>query len=141
MPIIKSAIKRARQTIKRRERNVTVKKDIRAAMKAFHAAPSSTTLSVVQSKLDIAVKKNVLEPRTAARRKSAVSRVAKEAGVTLAASTKKTVAPKAKPAAKKSVASKPAVTTPAKKAATTKSATSKSPTKRATTSKKPAAKS
>ena len=34
MPIIKSAIKRAKQTVKRRERNVIIKRDIKDAVKA-----------------------------------------------------------------------------------------------------------
>ena len=34
MPIIKSAVKRMRQTAKRRERNVGIKKDIKTAVKA-----------------------------------------------------------------------------------------------------------
>ena len=49
MPIIKSAVKRMRQTAKRRERNVGIKKDIKTAVKAFVAAPSSVNLSKAHS--------------------------------------------------------------------------------------------
>ena len=42
MPIIKSAVKRMKQTAKRRERNIGIKKDIKAAVKAFVAAPSAS---------------------------------------------------------------------------------------------------
>ena len=56
MPIIKSAIKRAKQTIKRNERNVGIKRDIKEAVKAFHANPSAETLSKAQSEFDTAVK-------------------------------------------------------------------------------------
>ena len=102
MPIIKSAIKRAKQTIKRRERNVGTKRDIKDAMKAFTATPSATTLSAVQSAIDTAVKKNVLNKNTASRRKANLSKAAKDAGVKLGAAKKATAKPAAKkPAAKK----------------------------------------
>ena len=85
MPIIKSAIKRMHQTTKRRERNVAVKKDIKQAVKAFVAKPTADTLSKAQSELDKAVKKGLIKKNTAARRKMALSKVAKDAGVKLAA--------------------------------------------------------
>ena len=104
MPIIKSAIKRAKQTLKRRERNIGIKKDIKTAVKAFSAAPSAKTLSVAQSEIDTAVKKGLIKKNTAARRKSALSKIAKKAGVTLEAAKK----PATKPAtAKKAPAKKP----------------------------------
>lgn len=114
MPIIKSAIKRARQTLVRRDRNVATKKDIKSALKAFTAEPTASGLSKVQSAIDTAVKKNVLNPRTAARRKAALARTAKAAGVTLGAAKKAPAkkaavekkAPAKKPAAKKTVAKK-----------------------------------
>ena len=128
MPIIKSAIKRAKQTLVRRSRNQATKKDIKSALKAFQAKPTAASLSEVQSAIDTAVKKNVLNPRTAARRKAQLSKEAKEAGVKLAAGTKKS-APAKKPAAKASAIKAKA---PAKTAA--KPATKKAP------AKKPAAK-
>lgn len=108
MPIIKSAIKRAKQTLKRRERNISIKKDIKTAVKAFSAEPSTKTLAAAQSEIDTAVKKGLIKKNTAARRKSALSKIAKKAGVTLEAAAKK---PAAKPAAKKTAAKK----APAKK--------------------------
>lgn len=121
MPIIKSAIKRAKQTVKRRERNVATKRALKDAVKAFNAKPTAATLSAAQSAVDTAVKKNVLNKNTASRRKALLSKKAKDAGVKLTA-TKKAVAPKAtanttakpatkaaaKPAAKKAPAKKPA---------------------------------
>lgn len=105
MPIIKSAIKRAKQTLKRRERNISIKKDIKTAVKAFSAEPSVKTLAAAQSEIDTAVKKGLIKKNTAARRKSALSKIAKKAGVTLEAAKK----PAAKPAtAKKAPAKKPA---------------------------------
>jgi ribosomal protein S20 len=123
MPIIKSAIKRAKQTIKRRERNIGIKKDIKTATNAFIAAPSAKGLSAAQSELDTAVKKGLLKRNTVARRKALLSKIAKNAGVKFVAGAEKVVAeatPKAtvkkaaaKPTAKKVVAKKPV----AKKAA------------------------
>jgi len=100
MPIIKSAVKRAKQTIKRRERNVGIKKDIKSATKAFITEPSAKSLSAAQSELDTAVKKGLLKKNTAARRKSQLSKIAKTAGVKLAAG-KEAKAPIKKPATKK----------------------------------------
>ena len=115
MPIIKSAIKRAKQTIKRRERNVGIKRDIKSAVNAFIAKPTAAGLSAAYSELDTAVKKGLLKKNTVARRKMQLVKVAKKAGVKFVA-TKKVVAKPAaktaaktvaKPAAKKTVAKKP----------------------------------
>ena len=114
MPIIKSAIKRAKQTIKRRERNVGIKHDIKTALKAFNAKPTAETLSAVHSEIDTAVKKNLLKKNTAARRKSQLAKIAKDAGVKLVTAKK----PAVKAPVAKTAATKPAV----KKAATTKTA-------------------
>lgn len=113
-----------RQTTKRRARNVTAKRDLKSAMKAFLAKPDATTLSAAQSELDTMVKKNLLPKNTASRRKAQIARVAKEAGVktggTKKAATKPAVKkPAAKPAAK--AAAKPATKkAPAKKPAAKK---------------------
>lgn len=126
MPIIKSAIKRARQTAKRRERNVGIKKEVKSAIKAFMEKPSAQTLAAAHSEIDTAFKKNLIKKNTAARRKSNLSKIAKEKGVKLAtakvaktvkpAAKKATVAPKAAP--KKTIAKKPAAKkAPVKKAA------------------------
>lgn len=110
MPIIKSAIKRAKQTLKRRERNISIKKDIKTAVKAFSAEPSAKTLATAQSEIDTAVKKGLIKKNTAARRKSALSKIAKKAGVTLEAAKKPATKPATakKTAAKKAPAKKPA---------------------------------
>lgn len=123
MPIIKSAIKRAKQTTKRRERNVAIKRDIKLATKAFLAKPTTEGLSKVQSELDKAVKKGLLKKNTVARKKANLSKVAKDAGVKLSA----------KPAAKTTAAKKPA----AKKTTTT---AAKKPAAKKAPAKKPAAK-
>ena len=133
MPIIKSAIKRMKQTAKRRERNVGIKRDIKSATKAFNAKPSAETLAAAHSEIDTAVKKNLIHKSTAARRKAALSKQAKEAGVKLSAK-KATKTTAAKPATAKPAAKKAA---PAKKAA---AATAKKPAAKKAPAKKPATK-
>jgi len=132
MPIIKSAIKRMKQTAKRRERNVGIKRDIKTAVKAFMAKPTSEGLSAAHSELDTAVKKKLLKKNTVARRKSQLSKVAKDAGVKLAPAKKATAAKPA--AAKKPVAAKPAAK------AAPKAAAAKKPAAKKPAAKKPAAK-
>jgi small subunit ribosomal protein S20 len=109
MPIIKSAIKRMKQTAKRRERNVGIKRDIKSAVKTFLTKPTSEGLSAAHSELDTAVKKGLLKKNTVARRKAGLAKVAKDAGVKLTPAKKAAVA---KPA----VAKKPAAKTTAKAA-------------------------
>jgi len=125
MPIIKSAIKRMKQTAKRRERNVGIKREIKGAVKAFLAKPTSEGLSKAHSELDTAVKKKLLKKNTVARRKSQLAKVAKEAGVKLA--------PAKKAAPKATAAKKPAAKTAPAKA-------TKAPAAKKPAAKKPAAK-
>lgn len=131
MPIIQSAKKAARQTIKRTEHNRQIKKDIKLAIKAFKKTPTGQTLAKAQSELDKAVKKNLLKIRTAARRKATLVKVAKEHGVTITATIKP-----AQPAAEKTPKS-PAKKTPTK---STKSPATKTTTQKKTPAKKPATK-
>lgn len=117
MPIIKSAIKRAKQTLKRRERNIGIKRDIKSAVKAFMAEPSAEALAAAHSELDTAVKKNLLKKNTAARRKSALSAITKKAGVKLEATKKPAAKAPAKTTAKPTATKKPAAKKPATKEA------------------------
>ena len=136
MPIIKSAIKRAKQTIKRNERNVGIKRDIKTATKAFMEKPTAATLSAAHSEIDTAVKKKLLKKNTAARRKAGLAKIAKDAGVKLTPAKKATTATKpaaAKPAAAKKPAAKAA---PAKAPAVKKAPAAAKPA----AAKKPAAK-
>lgn len=132
MPIIKSAIKRAKQTIKRRERNVGIKHDIKEATKAFAAKPSAKTLGATYSELDTAVKKGLIKKNTAARRKSRLSKVAKNAGVKLTSAKKETVKSAPKAEAKPIVAKAKVVT---KKPAAKATVVKKAPAKKATAKK------
>jgi ribosomal protein S20 len=132
MPIIKSAIKRMKQTIKRTERNVGIKRDIKSATKAFFAKPTAEALSAAQSEIDTAVKKKLLKKNTASRRKSQLSKAAKVAGVKLATGKKAKVAtPKATAAAKPVAKKAPA---------TKKAAPAKAPVAKKAPAKKPAVK-
>ena len=77
MPIIKQAIKRAKQAIVRRSHNLQVKRAVKQDTQALHAAVASgdieqitTTLSAAYSEIDRAVKKGTFHKNTAARRKS-----------------------------------------------------------------------
>jgi ribosomal protein S20 len=128
MPIIKSAIKRMKQTIKRNERNVGIKRDIKDATKAFLLKPTSEGLSKAHSELDTAVKKKLLKKNTVARRKAQLAKVAKDAGVKLAP---------AKTATVKKTTTKPAAAK--KPVAAAKPAAAKAPAAKTTTAKKPVA--
>ncbi|MFZ1257999.1 MAG: 30S ribosomal protein S20 [Candidatus Saccharimonas sp.] len=117
MPIIKSAMKRMKQTAKRRERNIGIKRDIKTAVKALHAAPTAETMSAAQREIDTAVKKGLIKKATASRRKAGLAKIAKAAGVTLAtakkpavkkAAAKPAAKPTAQPAVKKVAPKKPA---------------------------------
>lgn len=121
MPIIKSAKKAARQSVKRRNNNQAIKKTIRSALKEFRANPTAEKMAKIQSEYDKAVKKGLLKKNTASRRKAKLAIFAKAAGT--------------KPAATKKASTTKAA--PAKKAPAAKKTTA---TKKATTAKKPAAK-
>lgn len=127
MPIIKSAIKRMKQTIVRRDRNVGIKRDIKEATKTFIANPTAKALSAAHSELDTAVKKGLLKKNTVARRKSRLAKIAKDAGVKLASAAKKETTAVKPAAAKKAVAPKATAEkkAPAKKPAAKKSAAKK----------------
>lgn len=138
MPIIKSAKKAARQSVKRRSNNQQIKKTIRAALKEFHAKPTADNMKKVQSEYDKAVKKGLIKKNTASRRKAKLAIFAKAAGVkntgAKKAATPKTAAAK-KPVTKTTAAKK---TTTAKKPAAKTAA--KKPAAKATTAKKTTAK-
>ena len=120
MPIIKSAKKQMQADKRRYAQNLRVKRDLRNAVKAFQTKPTFATLKEVQSRIDTAVKKNVLKKNTGARQMARMSRIAKEAGVKIptakkAATAKPVAKTAAKPAAKKPIAKKPAAKKPATK--------------------------
>jgi len=120
MPIIKSAIKRAKQAIKRRERNTVIKRDIKSAVNDFLAKPTAKALSAAYSELDKSVKKGLLKKNTVARRKMRLAKIAKSAKVS-PATTKKTSSTATKKATtKKTAAKKTTVKKPVAKKTVTK---------------------
>lgn len=82
---IKSAIKRARQTEKRRAQNATQKSALRTAIKKYEALVeqknvegAKQALSVATKKLDKAVSKGLIHKNEAARRKSRLMKMFNE---------------------------------------------------------------
>lgn len=82
MPIIKSAKKRAGQSLVRRARNYNVRTALKKAIKdmgeltsAAKKTESEKALSTAYKIIDKAVKKNIMHKNTAARRKSSLSRM------------------------------------------------------------------
>ena len=106
-----------KQDQRRYAQNLRTKRAMRNAVKAFEDKPTFDSLREAQSKIDTAVKKNVLTKQAAARRLSHLSKKAKAAGVKIVA-VKKSVKPVEKPVASK--AEKVVPKTTAKKPAATK---------------------
>lgn len=82
MPIIKSAIKRARQNDVRRARRLPYKTRLKTVMKQVlelaEAGKKDEGLKVLPTAfkvIDTAVKKQIIHPNTAARKKSRLSRL------------------------------------------------------------------
>jgi small subunit ribosomal protein S20 len=79
MANIKSQIKRNRQNAARQARNKATKSELRTRIKAVRVAAAETKdgsadLQLAQKKIDQAVTKGRMHPRTAARRKSRLQR-------------------------------------------------------------------
>ena len=106
MPIIKSAKKAARQSVKRTKHNEQIKKTIKSSLKDFKKNPSLATLRKAQSEYDKAAKKGLIKKNTTSRRKKSLMKLAKAAGVKFEKTTKS--APKAEKAAKAEKSAKPA---------------------------------
>lgn len=111
-----------KQTSARRKLNIATKRNVKTAEKDFLAKPSAEALSKAHGAIDTAVKKNVLNKATASRKKSALSKIAKDSGVKLAK----------KAPAKKNVTKK----TTTKSSTSAKAKTQKTTTKKTTTKKK-----
>jgi small subunit ribosomal protein S20 len=78
LPNIKSAHKRLRQSRKRRDRNRTVRSEIRTRTKSLLQTESPTEAGTayrkITSMLDTAARKGILSKQAAARRKSRLAR-------------------------------------------------------------------
>lgn len=139
MPRIKSAQKRARQTIRRTARNQHAKRlirltslQLRRAVAAGDKPAVAKLRSELDSRLDRAVKKNLIHPRKGGRKKAQAARLAKPVTAYSAGRRPPAARPAKKPAAKAKPAAKtaktPAKATPAKKpAAKASSRPAKSP--------------
>jgi small subunit ribosomal protein S20 len=141
MPIIKSAIKRARQSEVRRHRNLHVKRVVKQDIAAVHTAITAGDAKDIQEKLnaafseiDRAVKKHTLHKNTAARRKSVLAHiVAKASGAEAVPEETKTTKGAGKKASvtkatvKKTTSTKTAAKKPAAKTAARKPAAAKKP--------------
>ncbi len=82
MPIIKSAKKRAKQALMRRDRNYSTRTAVRKTLREFtdlvnagKKADAEKMLPKVYKVIDMATKKNVLHKNTAARRKSGLAKM------------------------------------------------------------------
>lgn len=73
MPITASAKKALRQSIARRSRNVSKKKTLKEAIKAFKKTPSAETLSQAFQTLDKSAKAGIIKKNTASRLKGRLS--------------------------------------------------------------------
>ena len=74
MPIIKSAIKKLRQSLKKRDQNRAIKRYLKDIIEAFKDKPGSDTYAKVESALDKAAKTNVIHKNKASRLKSRLSK-------------------------------------------------------------------
>jgi small subunit ribosomal protein S20 len=79
MANIKSQIKRNRQNLVRNARNKTVRSELKTRTKKLLAAveagePTDELYVAAQKRIDMAVSKGMMHPRTAARRKSRLTR-------------------------------------------------------------------
>lgn len=79
MPILPSAKKALRVSIRKQDINTRARSQMKSAVKSFLTDPSATALQQAFSHIDRAVKGNLLHRNTAARRKSLLARTLKQA--------------------------------------------------------------
>ncbi len=86
MPIIQSAITRARQNEVRRVRRLPYKTEMKTMIKKVHAAAKGgkkdemqKALSVAYKAIDTAAKKHLIHPSNAARKKSSLAKLVAKA--------------------------------------------------------------
>lgn len=78
MPIIRSAKKQLRQSLKRKTKNAKVRKEYAESIKASLAKPTKKNQSNAYSLIDTAVKKNIIHKNKASRLKKQVARNVKD---------------------------------------------------------------
>lgn len=93
MPNTRSAVKRMRQALKRRQRNISIKSAMRTAIrhceKAAAQAPEEAwrLFPLAQRAIDKAARKGVIHPNQAARRKSRLAARLRRSGSVRASAT------------------------------------------------------
>jgi len=87
MPLLKSSIKANNQNIKRRKRNTSFKKGLKTILKLIldsvdkgDLKTAEANMSEAYSQIDKAIKKNILEKNTGARRKKLLHNTLRKAG-------------------------------------------------------------
>lgn len=75
MPILKSASKKLRQSLKRREQNLVQKRALKKLLDGYRKKPTAAAYSKLVSALDKAAKKNLIHDNKAARLKSRLSKL------------------------------------------------------------------
>lgn len=78
MPILSSAKKALRVSLRKQAINNRVRSQMKSAVKKFISDPSIEALQEAYSRLDKAVKSNLMHKNTAARRKARMSRTLKQ---------------------------------------------------------------
>lgn len=78
MPIIKSAIKKMKQSLVRRDRNRSEKRGLKEILDDYRRAPSETLLAKASSALDKAAKKNTIHKNKASRIKGRLAKLLKK---------------------------------------------------------------
>lgn len=116
MPLIKSAIKKAKQDVVRTERNrhyktkmQTLYKNIQKFIWAWETEKATSFISEAYSVIDTAAKKNIIHKNNAANKKSSLAKLVWSTPATPKKEVEKAPAKKAaakKPAAKKTTAKK-----------------------------------
>lgn len=89
VPIIKSAIKKMRADVRRREHNYDAKKNLKEIIKYAYTKKTFANVSAAYSALDRAVKRHAIHPNFAARHKSQLSKLARPTKLETAAAAKK----------------------------------------------------
>jgi len=80
VPRSKTVLKRQRQTQVRHERNKSARSALRTSERKLRASPGADELKAVQADLDKAAAAGVIHRNKAARKKSRLAKVAKNAG-------------------------------------------------------------
>lgn len=78
MPIIKSAKKALRSSLRKREGNIERKDDLKRSLKDFKKVPTPEALSKAYQALDKAAKKGIIKKNTASRKKSRLATLLKK---------------------------------------------------------------